>query len=190
MFCVLIFVFNQKTTIHKDDVARHLQELIKFREEHSNVVAKYDKLRTTSYDLSKQLQKKNDENLDLLKQNKFMESKIRIMEGGDQGSVRSLNLKKSSNMPPPFGNLKMEDEPGEVFDNTYLTDLKSGRMPDDYGRNSLALSEIQRRNSQWMPHMRSAYSTVYTDTEAGEDEIRVSFCFNFTPIMYDVVRHY
>lgn len=153
----------------------HERELVRLRSEHLDVIDKYEKLRATSEKLSKQLHVKNDENLDLLKQNTFMENKIRLMESGDSaGSLRGLN-KKTTNMPPPFGNLKMEDEPGEVFDNTYLTDLKSGRMPDDnMPRNSLALSEIQRRNSQWMPHMRSAYSSVYTDTDAGEDEIRVS----------------
>lgn len=166
--------------INNEEITRvknvHKQELLELRQVHSDVLDKYEKLRTTSEKLSKQLHVKNDENLDLLKQNKFMENKIRLMETGDSGSVRSLNLKKSvSNMPPPFGNLKMEDEPGEEFHNTYLTDLKNGRMPDDFNaRSSLQLSEIQRRNSQWQPHMRSAYSSVFSSIDVGEDEIRVS----------------
>lgn len=167
--------------INNEEIVRvregHEQELLEFRQTHSAAVEKYEKLRATTEKLSKQLHAKNDENLDLLKQNKFMENKIRMMETGDSGSVRNLNLKKAAvNMPPPFGSLRMEDEPGEEFNNTYLTDLKSGRMPEDYaGRNSLALSEIQRRNSQWQPHMRSTYPSLFNEPDAGEDEIRVSF---------------
>ncbi|XP_063706407.1 GRIP and coiled-coil domain-containing protein 2-like [Culicoides brevitarsis] len=166
---------EKMTMMHNEDIARvkgvHKQELLELRHEHAEVLAKYEKLRATSEKLSKQLHVKNDENLDLLKQNKFMENKIRLMENpSESGSTRSFAVKKT--MPPPaFGNMKMEDEPGEEFDNTYLADLKMGRMPDDFGRSSIALSEIQRRNSQWQPHMRSAYAGVFND-EVGEDEIR------------------
>lgn len=46
----------------------------------------------------------------------------------------------------------MEDEEGELFDNTYLDELKQGA-----GRESLTLEEIQRRNSMVPPHLRSSY---------------------------------
>lgn len=176
--------FLFKTNIYKDEISRikhlHEKELFELRESITDEMKNHEKIAETAESLKKQLHAKNVDNLELRKENEFMKNKLRHYENGDSSSVRSLNLKKSANMPPPFGNIKMEDELGEVFDNTYLSDLKSGRMAseDDFmARNSLALSEIQRRNSQWQPHLRSAYAPLYTDAEAGEDEIRVNFKF-------------
>lgn len=52
----------------------------------------------------------------------------------------------------------MEDEEGELFDNTYLDELKRGS-----GRESLTLDEIQRRNSMVPPHLRSSYMPQFSD---------------------------
>lgn len=54
----------------------------------------------------------------------------------------------------------MEDEEGELFDNTYLDELQRGS-----GRESLTLEEIQRRNSMVPPHLRSSYMPQFTDNE-------------------------
>lgn len=56
------------------------------------------------------------------------------------------------------GNFRMEDEEGELFDNTYLDELKRGS-----GRESLTLEEIQRRNSMVPPHLRSSYMPQFAD---------------------------
>lgn len=58
------------------------------------------------------------------------------------------------------GNFRMEDEEGELFDNTYLDELKRGS-----GRDSLTLDEIQRRNSMLPPHLRSSYMPQYSNDE-------------------------
>lgn len=57
----------------------------------------------------------------------------------------------------------MEDEEGELFDNTYLDELKSGSGILAAGRDSLTLEEIQRRNSMVPAHLRSSYLPQYTD---------------------------
>ncbi|XP_033252854.1 centromere-associated protein E [Drosophila miranda] len=55
----------------------------------------------------------------------------------------------------PSSNLAMEDEEGEVFNNTYLTDLKLGRVP------YISAEELNYRNSLQPPHLRSTYAAQY-----------------------------
>lgn len=52
----------------------------------------------------------------------------------------------------------MEDEEGELFDNTYLDELQRGS-----GRESITLDEIQRRNSMVPPHLRSSYMPQFAE---------------------------
>ncbi|XP_070062953.1 putative leucine-rich repeat-containing protein DDB_G0290503 isoform X3 [Drosophila virilis] len=55
-----------------------------------------------------------------------------------------------------FGsNLPMEDVEGEVFNNTNLTDLKLGSVPN------MTAEELQYRNSLQPPHLKSAYAVQY-----------------------------
>lgn len=88
-------------------------------------------------------------------------------------------------------NLAMEDEEGEVFNNTYLTDLKLGTVPNmTYVHRShkcylifnifpffffakQRAEELQYRNSLQPPHLKSAYAAQY-DLGAQEDDIKVS----------------
>lgn len=73
----------------------------------------------------------------------------------------------------------MEDEEGEVFNNTYLTDLKTGRMsPPFAGRDSIRYSELVQRNSMVPPHLRSSYLPQYVDEELTDDDVRVSILFH------------
>lgn len=58
----------------------------------------------------------------------------------------------------------MEDEEGELFDNTYLDELQSGDRISPSGRDSLSLDEIQRRNSMVPPHLRSSYTAQFSDS--------------------------
>lgn len=60
------------------------------------------------------------------------------------------------------GNFRMEDEEGELFDNTYLEELKRGTS----GRESLTVEEIQRRNSMVPPHLRSSYMPQIVTNDA------------------------
>lgn len=77
----------------------------------------------------------------------------------------------------------MEDEEGELFDNTYLDELKGGSVT---GRESLTFEEIQRRNSMVPPHLRSSYMPQF-----GENEPKVQhfycilcICFFIEPLCY------
>lgn len=107
-----------------------------------------------------------------MKENEFCKSKLRIME--------EIRDERKSMLPPPAharlcSNLKMEDEEGEIFNNTYLTDLKAGRMtsPVFGGRESVRYSELQQRNSMQPPHLKSSYLPQYTDGDLTDDD-RVS----------------
>lgn len=73
-------------------------------------------------------------------------------------------------------NLQMEDEEGEVFNNTYLTDMKNGdgRFSPSNERDSVRWSELQTRNSMCLPHMRSTYTAQYADQDLREEDIKVS----------------
>ncbi|XP_041451567.1 trichohyalin isoform X2 [Drosophila obscura] len=62
----------------------------------------------------------------------------------------------------PSSNLAMEDEEGEVFNNTYLTDLKLGRVRD-------ITEELNYRNSLQPPHLRSTYAAQYDVGSQDED---------------------
>ncbi|XP_017110008.2 rootletin isoform X1 [Drosophila bipectinata] len=64
----------------------------------------------------------------------------------------------------PSSNLAMEDEEGEVFNNTYLTDLKLGRVPD-----VITAEELNYRNSLQPPHLKSAYAAQYDLSSHDED---------------------
>lgn len=76
----------------------------------------------------------------------------------------SNNLEKFSKCLHFFSatakNFRMEDEEGELFDNTYLDELKGGS-----GRESLTFDEIQRRNSMVPPHLRSSYMPQFYNDE-------------------------
>lgn len=95
--------------------------------------------------------------------------------------------------------IKMEDEEGEQFTNTYLNDLLSGGPPssaatstagrpstaagdfmpsEDFfagGRDSVPLSELKMRNSMLPRHLRSSYAVQYNDAYSTEDDIKVSY---------------
>lgn len=68
----------------------------------------------------------------------------------------------------------MEDEEGELFDNTYLDDLKKG-SGREFGRESITLDEIQRRNSMVPPHLRSSYMPQYSADEKKVNTMLIYF---------------
>ncbi|XP_055597905.1 uncharacterized protein LOC129747632 isoform X2 [Uranotaenia lowii] len=129
---------------------------------------RFTKLEVHAAKLQQQLCTLNEKNLELMKENEFVKSKMRIME--------EIREERKSMLPPPShvrlcSNLKMEDEEGEIFNNTYLTDLKTGRMsPPFAGRDSVRYSELAQRNSMVPPHLRSSYLPQYTDSEWPEED--------------------
>lgn len=74
---------------------------------------------------------------------------------------------------------KMEDEEGEMFNNTYLADMKAGRcMTETSNRDSSVsrLSELQYRNSLCLPHLKSSYpleTQFSSPSQFKEDDLKV-----------------
>ncbi|KAL9695892.1 hypothetical protein quinque_015177 [Culex quinquefasciatus] len=148
---------------------KHEKDFLALKVELQQEIKKFEKLQLQATKLQQQLSIVNDKNLDLMKENEFCKSKLRIME--------EIRDERKSMLPPPAharlcSNLKMEDEEGEIFNNTYLTDLKAGRMtsPVFGGRESVRYSELQQRNSMQPPHLKSSYLPQYTDGDLTDDD--------------------
>lgn len=64
----------------------------------------------------------------------------------------------------------MEDEESELFNNTYLDDLKTGGRFSPT-RESVTHDELTRRNSMYPLHLRSSYAPQYADQNLNEDDL-------------------
>lgn len=94
--------------------------------------------------LSNQIVRLNEKILEQQKQHAITSTKLRHLQMQPVGEplkptppTASISSAASNDDWQPFkrpsapsSNLAMEDEEGEVFNNTYLTDLKLGRVPD------------------------------------------------------------
>lgn len=72
----------------------------------------------------------------------------------------------------------MEDEEGELFNNTYLSDMKAGRciLPDSDRLSDVSrISELQYRNSLCPPHLKSSYpvETQFSSPTMKEEDVKV-----------------
>lgn len=160
------------------------EKLLEMRQNESLIVKRYDE-KLKQYDehiekLSNQCMAYNElkiQNGQLTKENDFMRSKIRFMEAnGGMQSVGSIGMtRRPSTMTQMNGaNLGMEDEAGEEFNNTYLSDLKTGGSQFSLDKTVvLSAAEMQRRNSQYPKHMRDSYAIGGFDRELGEHEMKV-----------------
>ncbi|KAL7743012.1 hypothetical protein ACLKA6_011372 [Drosophila palustris] len=122
--------------------------------------------------LSNQIVRLNEKILEQQKQYAVLNTKLRHLQETDQTPANSAAddewqfFKRPSAPSANLGsNLAMEDEEGEVFNNTYLTDLKLGRVPD------MTAEELQYRNSLQPPHLKSAYAAQY-DLSTQEDDFK------------------
>ncbi|KAH8354764.1 hypothetical protein KR084_006734 [Drosophila pseudotakahashii] len=126
--------------------------------------------------LSNQIVRLNEKVLEQQKQHAIISTKLRHLQM--QPAVCEAKPISSSSAPAasnedwqpfkrpnaPSSNLAMEDEEGEVFNNTYLTDLKLGRVPTD-----MTAEELIYRNSLQPPHLKSTYAAQYDLGSQDED---------------------
>lgn len=113
----------------------------------------------------------------------FLRSKVRFMEtNGNMQTTGSIGM---SRMPSTMthmnsGNLGMEDEAGEEFNNTYLDHMKRGGSQFSLEQNDVySVKELQQRNSMYPQHMRGSYAICGIDQNIGEQEIKVAIFFTF-----------
>lgn len=106
----------------------------------------------------------------------YLQSKLRFLEkngsthiSGSIGMSRGPSTMSQMNV----ANFGMEDEAGELFNNTFLADLKAGSLTSIDKNNDYNAAELQRRNSAYPAAMRSSYAVVNTDVNLGEQEMRV-----------------
>uniref|UniRef100_A0A1A9W418 Uncharacterized protein n=1 Tax=Glossina brevipalpis TaxID=37001 RepID=A0A1A9W418_9MUSC len=137
--------------------------------------------------LSTQIVRLNENILEYQKENTILSTKLKhIMDHQQLQEKDSEKLKHpntihvstvSSNATTGTGhtsrlgsNLGMEDEEGELFNNTYLTDLKTGHIPECMNKD-VGLEELKHRNSMLPPHLRTTYAAQY-DYEFTEDDFK------------------
>lgn len=199
--------------------ARHeieLSDLAKRSAEHkAEQLAAFEK---QVHSLSKEIFKLNEQNLEERKQNEQLRTRLQMCgQGGAMMMRPSLGVGRvmpaasmckcllthtrrgepiliyNSHIPHTASLIKMEDEEGEQFTNTYLNDLLSGggaaaagpstigggrlSPPSTFfgGSDSVPLSELKKRNSMMPRHLRSSYAVQYADTFSTEEDIKVSY---------------
>ncbi|XP_050075791.1 early endosome antigen 1-like [Anopheles maculipalpis] len=130
--------------------------------------------------LQQQLAEMNERNLEVRKENQLLHIRIKSLDefGNDRKSVL---LPTQANLR---NNFKMEDEEGELFNNMYLADLKSGRCVSPGGPSTTKsglnrYSELSQRNSMVMPHLRTNYVALEPDCEPPQDDTRDNMSTTF-----------
>lgn len=151
-------------TLYKDEMnklrEKHEQQLSEAGMEKTHLHDQVELLEKRVSDYAAQMHKLNEEKLQLFKQQEIMKTRLRKYE---IDSTLNTNQANGARLPTKIRTattFKMEDEEGELFDNTYLEELTSGKAQAT-GRESLTLEEIQRRNSMVPPHLRSSYMPQY-----------------------------
>lgn len=198
---MIIYFETEQKTLYMEEMskvkAKHEQELNEHNAEVQRYANKLSQFETRYEQSAAQLHNMNTRFLDMYKENEIMKSKLRNYE--NSATFQSLNP-SSSGMPSNFmekirgetlynrrsrpkltlpvqagSEFKMEDEEGELFDNTYLDHMQSGGRFSLSGRDSLTQEEIQRRNSMVPAHLRSSYMAQY-QTQTDENVPQVFGC--------------
>ncbi|CAO1399270.1 unnamed protein product [Diamesa serratosioi] len=179
---------DKMKSLYNDEVAKknikHEEKMQEMRAEIAKSIRKHEQYDQHIEKLTKQTFQMNEIKLkynESMRENEFIRSKLRFMEksGGmltSGGSSIGLNRNQGTTLQNSCSNMRMEDEEGEMFNNTYLADIKMGGSAlslEEQKVDAYSASELQKRNSMCLPHMRSSYTIVHnTDKHFGEDEIR------------------
>lgn len=130
------------------------------------------------------IQEKNSEIESIRKrfneENEKLRGKLQFMEMNGKMESRASNIGGISKAPSTMtqmtgSNFGMEDEAGEEFNNTYLSDLKKGDSLQSFDNfDKYSTKELQNRNSMVPHHLRGSYAIVNLDRSASEQEMKVS----------------
>ncbi|XP_035919090.1 putative leucine-rich repeat-containing protein DDB_G0290503 isoform X19 [Anopheles stephensi] len=141
---------------------------------------KVENLEVRCAKLQQQLAEMNERNLEVRKENQLLQIRIKSMDefGNDRKSVL---LSSQANLR---NNFKMEDEEGELFNNMYLADLKSGRCVSPGGPSTSnggvnRFFELSQRNSMVLPHLRTNYVALEPDCDPPQDDTRENMSTTF-----------
>lgn len=105
-------------------------------------------------------------------ENESLQSKLRFMEKNSFMQPReSIGMSRVPTTATQMSGAHMEDEPGELFNNTYLSQLQTGGSQASL--DVYSAEELQKRNSVCPQHMRSSYVMHGIDRNLSEREMRV-----------------
>uniref|UniRef100_A0A0A1XBU1 Myosin-7 n=1 Tax=Zeugodacus cucurbitae TaxID=28588 RepID=A0A0A1XBU1_ZEUCU len=173
---------NKMKTLYTDEVTKMKgkqdREISSLRGDMDVLKAQNEKYEEHIRKLSGQIMKTNDRILEYQKQNAILSTKLNKLQDAAEDAhfkrpsfaTNSLprSLSSAAANAPTSSNLAMEDEEGEIFNNTYLTDLQTGRMSMC---RDVCAEELQYRNSLLPPHLKSTYAAQY-DHGLAEDELK------------------
>ncbi|XP_039959027.1 rootletin isoform X1 [Bactrocera tryoni] len=173
---------NKMKTLYTDEVTKMKgkqdREVSSLRADMDVLKAQNEKYEEHIRKLSGQIMKTNDRILEYQKQNAILSTKLnKLQETAADAhfkrpsfATNSLprSLSSAASNAATSSNLAMEDEEGEIFNNTYLTDLQTGRMSMC---RDVCAEELQYRNSLLPPHLKSTYAAQY-DHGLAEDELK------------------
>ncbi|XP_017477932.1 PREDICTED: major antigen isoform X2 [Rhagoletis zephyria] len=172
---------NKMKTLYTEEVTKMKgkqdRELSTMRAEMDKLNAQNVKYEEHIRKLSDQIMRTNDRILEYQKQNAILSTKLKHSQDTENAHFKRPSLATNS-LPRSLSsaqsnaarssNLAMEDEEGELFNNTYLTDLQTGRMSMCQ---DVCAEELQYRNSLLPPHLKSTYAAQY-DHGLPEDELK------------------
>lgn len=160
-------------SLYNEEVAKKKQSyettMVEYRQENLKLKERVGHLEGQKFTLQKDTEQLQGEIT-------YLQSKLRFLEkNGSSHLSASIGMSRpSTTSQMNVANFGMEDEAGELFNNTYLADLKTGGSVTSVDKNNEYLaSELQRRNSAYPAQMRSSYALVNTDINLGEQEMRV-----------------
>ncbi|XP_053948707.1 uncharacterized protein LOC128857138 isoform X1 [Anastrepha ludens] len=168
---------NKMKTLYTEEVAKMKDKQDREREEMGVLKAQNAKYEEHIRKLSDQIMRTNDRVLEYQKQNAILSTKVKHLKDCESDhfkrpslATNSLprSLSSAASNAATSSNFAMEDEEGEVFNNTYLTDLQIGRMSMC---RDVCAEELQYRNSLLPPHLKSTYAAQY-DHGLHEDELK------------------